>query len=108
IPVNFERDLAARKRPQIIVFYNRQYYTPGNNASSTLSGAINSATATLPPTSPARSASFAPGSLVVEQYVLTNPELNYAQFLLRAVLPTVLHIITAIAAGYAVGSEFTT
>ena len=46
------------------------------------------------------------GPLVVEQYVLTNPALNYAQFLLRAILPTVLHIVIAISAGYAVGSEF--
>ena len=46
------------------------------------------------------------GSLVVEQYVLTNPALNYAQFLLRAVLPMVLHVVIAIATGYAVGSEF--
>ena len=38
--------------------------------------------------------------------MLTNPALNYAQFLLRAILPTVLHIVVAIAAGYAVGSEF--
>ena len=44
--------------------------------------------------------------MAVEQYVLTNPALNYAQFLLRAILPTVLHVVTAIAAGYAVGSEF--
>ena len=35
------------------------------------------------------------GPLVVEQYVLTNPALNYAQFLLRAVLPTVLHVVIA-------------
>src|SRR4029453_12303715 len=49
---------------------------------------------------------FTPGPLVVEQYVLTNPALNYAQFLLRAILPTVLHIVMAIAGGYAVGSEF--
>lgn len=108
IPENFERDLMARKRPQIIVFYNRQYFTPGNNASSAISNAIAAATATLPPTSPAKSASFKPGSLLVEQYVLTNPALNFAQFLLRAILPTVLHIVTAIAAGYAVGSEFST
>ena len=53
-----------------------------------------------------RSAGFTPGPLVVEQYVLTNPALNYAQFLLRAILPTVLHVVIAIAAGYAVGSEF--
>ena len=41
-----------------------------------------------------------------EEYVLSNPALNYAQFLLRAVLPTVLHVVIAISAGYAVGSEF--
>ena len=41
-----------------------------------------------------------------EEYVLANPALNYAQFLLRAVLPTVLHVVIAISAGYAVGSEF--
>ncbi len=35
-----------------------------------------------------------------------NPGRNYAQFLLRALLPVVLHIVIAIAAGYAVGSEF--
>ena len=54
----------------------------------------------------AQTPTFAPGGLVVEQYVLTNPALNYAQFLLRAVLPTILHVVTAISAGYAVGSEF--
>ena len=30
IPQNFERDLIDRKRPQIVVLYNRQYFTPGN------------------------------------------------------------------------------
>jgi ABC-2 type transport system permease protein len=104
IPPHFESDLIARKRPQIVVFYNRQFFTPGNNAASAISSALTAATATLP--APMRSASFKPGSLVVEQYVLTNPALNFAQFLLRAVMPTVLHMVTAIAAGYAVGSEF--
>ncbi len=108
IPPDFEHDLIARKVPQIVVFYNRQFFTPGNNAASALSSAIAAATASLPPTSPVRSAAFAPGSLVVEQYVLTNPALNFAQFLMRAVMPTVLHVVTAIAGGYAVGSEFST
>ena len=106
IPANFERDLVSRKRPQIVVFYNRQYFTPGNSASSSLSSAISAATATLSSKSVAQTPTFAPGQLVVEQYVLTNPALNYAQFLLRAVLPTILHVVTAISAGYAVGSEF--
>ncbi|WP_336492774.1 ABC transporter permease, partial [Methylobacterium nigriterrae] len=106
IPENFERDFVADRRPQIVVLYNRQYFTPGNSASAALSAGIAAATATLAPTEASRGRSYAPGSLVLEQYVLTNPALNYAQFLLRAVLPHVLHVITAIAAGYAVGSEF--
>src|SRR5262249_40183985 len=46
------------------------------------------------------------GSLVAESIVLVNPERNYAQFLLRALLPVVLHVVIALAAGYSVGSEF--
>ena len=106
IPEHFERDLIDRKRPQIVVLYNRQYFSPGNSASAAISSAVSAATATLPDTSPAAGRSFAPGSLVVEEYVLTNPALNYAQFLLRAILPHVLHVVVAIAGGYAVGSEF--
>src|SRR5206468_5728164 len=46
------------------------------------------------------------GTLAVQNIVLVNPERNYAQFLLRALLPMVLHVVIAISAGYAVGSEF--
>ena len=104
IPENFERDLLARKRPQVVSLYNRQYFTPGNNAASSISNAISAATATLP--RQADGGGYKPGVLVAEQYVLSNPALNFAQFLLRAVLPTVLHIAVAITGGYAVGSEF--
>jgi ABC-2 type transport system permease protein len=104
IPENFERDLLARQRPQIVTLYNRQYYTPGNNANSAISNAVAAATATLP--RGADGGGYKPGALVAEQYVLSNPALNYAQFLLRAILPTVLHVVVALAAGYAVGSEF--
>ena len=103
IPENFERDLLARKRPQVVSLYNRQYFTPGNNAASAISSAISAATAALPHEA---ESGYKPGVLVAEQYVLSNPALNFAQFLLRAVLPTVLHVVTAIAGGYAVGSEF--
>ncbi len=104
IPENFARDLAAGRRPQISVFYNTQFMTPGNAASRALQDAVQAATAAA-----ASSAAKQPrtiGPLVVEQYVLTNPALNYAQFLLRAVLPTVLHVIVGISAAYAVGTEF--
>lgn len=105
IPRNLEHDLMAGRRPQIVIFHNKQYYTPGNIASSGLQAAISTAASSLPKNgSDVRI--YTPGSLAVEQYVLTNPALNYVQFLLRAILPTVLHIIVAITAGYAVGSEF--
>ena len=104
IPENFERDLLARKRPQVVSLYNRQYFTPGNNAASSISSAISAATATLP--RELDGGGYKPGVLVAEQYVLSNPALNFAQFLLRAVLPTVLQVVVGIAGCYAVGSEF--
>jgi ABC-2 type transport system permease protein len=30
IPPSFEHDLLAGRRPQIVAFYNTQYFTPGN------------------------------------------------------------------------------
>src|SRR5215475_8321669 len=104
IPENFARDMAAGRRPQISVFYNSQFMTPGNAASRSLQDAVQSATAAAAAGGPAQPRTV--GSLVVEQYVLTNPAFNYAQFLLRAVLPTVLHVIVGISAAYVVGSEF--
>jgi ABC-2 type transport system permease protein len=104
IPENFARDLAAGRRPQISVFYNTQFMTPGNAASKALQDAIQGAIAAVASNGSAQPRTV--GSLVIEQYVLTNPALNYAQFLLRAVLPTVLHVIIGISAAYVVGSEF--
>jgi ABC-2 type transport system permease protein len=106
IPPRFELDLLAARRPQIIAFYNAQYFTPGNISARGLSDAINDAVARLSPLSDVRLPQPGSGRLVVEQYVLTNPALNYAGFLLRAVMPTTLHVVVAIAAAYAVGSEF--
>jgi hypothetical protein len=78
IPGNFGRDLAAGRRPQISLFYNTQFMTPGNAASKALQDAVQGGIAAV-----AAKGSTQPrtiGSLVVEQYVLTNPALNYAQF----------------------------
>ncbi len=104
IPQDLERDTTAGRRPQVVIFYNKQYFTPGNAASSSLQAALAAAVAALP--TPPHSKTTSPGPLVVEQYVLTNPAFNYVQFLLRAILPTVLHVVMAITGGYAIGSEF--
>jgi ABC-2 type transport system permease protein len=105
IPEHLERDALAGRRPQIVVFYNEQLFTAGNLVSSSLRSALGAVTAKLP-TSGSGGGGFRPGQLVVERYALVNPQTNYAQFLLRAILPTVLHVLIAIAGGFAVGSEF--
>src|SRR5258707_7062342 len=106
IAANFERDLKAGRRPQVVAFYNQQFLTAAGVASSGLSDSLAAAVENA--ASAARGAPQAAriGSLVAETIVLVNPARNYAQFLLRALLPMVLHVVIALAAGYAVGSEF--
>src|SRR5262249_29271747 len=104
IPANFERDLKAERRPQVVAFYNQQYLTAAGIASAGLSdsltAAVNSAATRAAPKAPRI------GSLVAETIVLVNPQKNYAQFLLRTLLPMVIHVVITLAAGYSVGSEF--
>jgi ABC-2 type transport system permease protein len=104
LPPDFERDLKAGRRPQAVGFYNQQFLTAAGIASSGLSDSL-SAAATRAAERTAPKASRV-GSLVAETIVLVNPQRNYAQFLLRTLLPMVLHVIITIAAGYSVGSEF--
>ncbi|MDB5651741.1 MAG: transporter, partial [Hyphomicrobiales bacterium] len=66
IPENLERDIAKGRRPQVVIFSNKQFFTPGNVASSSLQGAITAAVADLP--AGPQLAAFTPGPLVVEQY----------------------------------------
>jgi ABC-2 type transport system permease protein len=104
VPANFERDLKAERRPQVVAFYNQQFLTAAGIAASglsdSLSAAVEQAAAGAAPKAPRI------GSLVAETIMLVNPARNYAQFLLRALLPMVIHVVIALAAGYAVGSEF--
>jgi ABC-2 type transport system permease protein len=104
VPADFERDLKAERRPQVVAFYNQQFLTAAGIASSGLGDSLNAAAKrAIVPAAPKASRI---GSLVAETIVLVNPQRNYAQFLLRTLLPMVLHVIITLAAGYAVGSEF--
>jgi ABC-2 type transport system permease protein len=104
VPTNFERDLKAERRPQVVAFYNQQFLTAAGIAATGLSDSLNAAaTHAAVPAAPTPSHI---GALIAETIVLVNPEKNYAQFLLRTLLPMVLHVVVAIAAGYSVGSEF--
>ena len=106
IPPDFERDLKAERRPQVVGFYNQQFLTAAGIASSGLSDTLSAAAAVA---APARRAAPSPttiGTLAGETIVLVNPQKNYAQFLLRALLPMIIHVVITLAAGYSVGSEF--
>jgi ABC-2 type transport system permease protein len=104
VPANFERDLKAERRPLVVAFYNQQFLTAAGIASSGLSDTLTAAGSNATASAAPKASRI--GSLVAETIVLVNPEKNYAQFLLRALLPTVIHVVIAVAAGYAVGSEF--
>jgi len=104
IPVNFERDLKAGRRPQVVAFYNEQFLTAAGIAATGLSDSLTAAVSRA--VTPAAPKAARIGALVAETIVLVNPETNYAQFLLRALLPMVIHVVIGLAAGYAVGSEF--
>jgi ABC-2 type transport system permease protein len=106
IPADFERDLKAERRPQVVAFYNQQFLTAAGIASSGLSDSLTAAANSAAPAARAAPKASRIGALVAETIVLVNPQRNYAQFLLRALLPMVIHVVIALAAGYAVGSEF--
>jgi len=104
IPANFERDLKAERRPQVVAFYNQQFLTAAGVASSGLSDSLSAATKSAAERAAPKAARI--GSLVPEMIALVNPGRNYAQFLLRTLLPMVIHVVIALAGGYSVGSEF--
>jgi ABC-2 type transport system permease protein len=104
IPPDFERDLKAQRRPQVVGFYNQQFLTASGIASSGLSDALSAAVAAAAPAAAPAPASI--GTLAGETIALVNPQKNYAQFLLRALLPMIIHVVITLAAGYSVGSEF--
>jgi ABC-2 type transport system permease protein len=106
IPPDFERDLKAERRPQIVGFYNQQFLTASGVASSGLSDTLSAAASVAAPAKRAAPAPASIGSLTGETIVLVNPQKNYAQFLMRALLPMIIHVVITIAAGYSVGSEF--
>src|SRR5215468_1931658 len=104
VPDNFERDLKAERRPQVVAFYNQQFLTAAGIAASGLSDSLSAPVQHA--AAPAAPKAQRIGSLVAETIGLVNPQRNYAQFLLRTLLPMVVHVVIALAAGYAVGSEF--
>ena len=105
-PPDFERDLKAQRRPQVVGFYNQQFLTAAGIASSGLSDVLSAAAAVAAPANHAAPTPASIGTLTAETIALVNPQKNYAQFLLRALMPMIIHVVITLAAGYSVGSEF--
>jgi ABC-2 type transport system permease protein len=106
IPPDFERDLKAERRPQLVGFYNQQFLTAAGIASSGLNDVLSAAAAVAAPAKRAAPGATFIGTIAGETIALVNPQKNYAQFLLRALLPMIIHVVITLAAGYSVGSEF--
>jgi ABC-2 type transport system permease protein len=106
IPPNFDRDLKAQRRPQVVGFYNQQFLTAAGIASSGMSDALSAAATAAAPARRAAPTPASVGTLTAETIALVNPQKNYAQFLLRTLLPMIIHVVITLAGGYSVGSEF--
>src|ERR1700704_2945210 len=51
VPANFERDLKAERRPQVVAFYNQQFLTAAGVASSAVSDSLTAAAGSVAPAS---------------------------------------------------------
>ncbi|ABS17394.1 MULTISPECIES: ABC transporter permease [Hyphomicrobiales] len=98
IPSGLERDLLLGRRPEVVVFYNNQLMTPGGIAARAINGALNTFSAGLAvemriARGATREAAIeAAAPVPLRQSPLFNPTLDYVQFLLAAIMPTVLQI----------------
>lgn len=98
IPDNMERDLLSGRSPELVTFYNNQLLTIGGivaRATATALNTFDAGAATqvlisggeLP-----EEAREAIRPVPVQQSPLFNPALDYVQFLLAAIVPSVLQI----------------
>ena len=71
IPADFERDLKAGRRPQVVAFYNQQFLTAAGIASQGMSDALAAAAGKAAPAA-ARRRRPRIGALVAETIVLVN------------------------------------
>ncbi len=111
IPANLERDVAAGRRPDIVVFYNNQFMTAGMIQARAIGDAITTAAAGAGVSArtkrgePFQLAQAALTPIPIQQSPLFNPSLNYVYFLLAALIPAILQIFICATSAYSVGLE---
>ncbi|WP_025658286.1 ABC transporter permease [Rhizobium sp. IBUN] len=114
LPRNLERDVYGGRRPEVAFFYNTQTMTSGNLVLRGVNSAVPAVAAGIRLSlrtaegQPLEAAQAALAPIPVQVNPLFNPTLNYAHFLLAALLPSVLQVIVVTTMAYAVGLDVET
>jgi ABC-2 type transport system permease protein len=114
LPRNLERDVFAGRRPEVVFFYNTQTLTIGNLVLRGVNAAVPTAAAGIRLSlrtaqgQPIEEAQAALSPVPVQTHALFNPTLNYAYFLLAALLPSLLQIAIVTTSAYSVGMDVET
>ncbi|MFS8045937.1 ABC transporter permease [Rhizobium sp. BR 314] len=114
LPHNLERDVFSGRRPEVVFFYNTQTMTTGNLTLRGVSAAVQTVAAGIRLSlrtsqgQPLDEAEEQLAPIPVQVTPLFNPSLNYAHFLLAALLPSVLQVIIVTTMAYAVGLDVET
>ncbi|RDJ13941.1 ABC transporter permease [Rhizobium grahamii] len=114
LPRNLERDVYGGRRPEVVFFYNTQTMTSGNLVLRGVNSAVPAVAAGIRLSlrtaegQPLEAAKAALAPIPVQVNPLFNPTLNYAHFLLAALLPSVLQVIVVTTMAYAVGLDVET
>ncbi|MBB2692572.1 UNVERIFIED_ORG: ABC-2 type transport system permease protein [Rhizobium esperanzae] len=114
LPRNLERDVLSGRRPEVVFFYNIQTMTTGNLTLRGISAAIPAVAAGIRLSlrtargEPVDAAQAAIAPVPVQVNPLFNPTLNYAHFLLAALLPSVLQVVIVTTMAYSLGLDVET
>ncbi|MHB2266787.1 ABC transporter permease [Aliihoeflea sp. PC F10.4] len=111
LPAELERDVRAGRRPEVVLFYNNQFMTPGSAVARSMQTALANVNAGMAVSmrvaqgEPNHQAIQAVNPIPVQQSPLFNPTLDYVHFLLAALMPTALQIFICAATAYTVALE---
>ncbi len=111
LPLNLERDVFAGRRPEVVFFYNTQTLTTGNLTLRGVSAAVPTVAAGIrlalrtAQGQPVEIAQADLSPIPVQVNPLFNPTLNYAHFLLAALMPALLQVVIVTTMAYTVGMD---
>lgn len=111
VPAEFERDVRAGRRPEVVLFYNNQFMTPGSAVARSVQTALGNVNAGIAVSmriaqgEASHHAIEAVNPIPVQQSPLFNPTLDYVHFLLAALMPAALQIFICAATAYAIALE---